>query len=114
MFLLVKNDFYLMSFEDAIRAIQGGVVIDFEVSPGAGVTRVPCGYNEWRKRIEARLRAPPERGRANEELMVALSRLFRVPRASVEIASGVANGKKSVKIRGITREDAINALRGML
>lgn len=103
-----------MSFEDAIRAVQGGVVIDFEVSPGAGVTRVPCGYNEWRKRIEARLRAPPERGRANEELMVALSQIFRVPRASVEITSGVANSKKSIKIKNITREDAINVLRSML
>jgi uncharacterized protein (TIGR00251 family) len=103
-----------MSFENAIRAVRGGVVIDFEVTPAAMETKVPSGYNEWRRRIEARLQAPPQRGRANEELMIALSRLFKVSPASMEITSGAANSKKSVKIMGITREEAINALRGMI
>jgi len=54
-----------MSFQDAVRAAQGGVLIDSSLSRGerdAGAS----GYNEWRRRIEAKLKAPPERGRANE------------------------------------------------
>ncbi len=65
-----------MSFEDAIKVSSDGIILDMEISPGVKETKVPSGYNEWRKRIEARLKAPPEKGKANEELIKALSELF--------------------------------------
>jgi len=101
-----------MSFEDAIRPASDGTVIDIEASPGAKETKVPAGYNEWRKRLLVKLRAPPERGRANGELIDALARLFNVSAACIEITSGAADSKKSIKVRGMAREDVVNALRG--
>jgi len=103
-----------MPFADAIRATKEGAVIDFDVSPGAKSAEVPSGYNPWRKRIEARIRAPPERGQANEELMGALADLFNVPATNVEIASGTINSRKSVLIRGVSVADAIKVLGGKL
>lgn len=103
-----------MSFEDAVRAASDGVVIDFEVSPGAKETRVPSGYNEWRRRIEARLKSPPERGRANEELIGELSSLFGVPESRIEITSGAKDSRKSVRVRGAGKEDIIKTLGGKL
>lgn len=104
----------MMSFEDAIRAAGNGVVIDFDVSPGAKVTAVPSGYNEWRKRIEAKLRAPPEKGKANEELIDALSGLLGVSASSVEITSGATNSRKSIKVTGMSRDAIVNAFRSRL
>ena len=103
-----------MSFEDAVRAAPGGTVIDFDVSPGAKRTLVPSGYNPWRKRLEAKLKAPPERGKANEELINALASLFDIPAASIEIASGTRDSLKSVRLAGIKREDIIKTLGGKL
>ena len=103
-----------MSFEDAIKQTKDGVVIDFEVTPGAKVTVVPSGYSVWRKRIEVKLRAPPEKGRANEELIEALADLFNVPSTSIEITSGASNSRKSIKIHGGTPAVVIDVLRGRL
>jgi uncharacterized protein (TIGR00251 family) len=103
-----------MSFEDAIKNASDGVIIDLEVSPGARETKVPSGYNEWRKRLEVKLKAPPERGKANEELIEALSALFGVPSARMEITSGATNSRKSIKVKGIKREEAIKTLRGKI
>jgi uncharacterized protein (TIGR00251 family) len=103
-----------MSFEDAVRAASDGAIIDFEVSPGTREVRVPSGYNEWRKRIEAKLKAPPERGKANDELIEALSSLLGVPAARIEITSGATNSRKSVKVKGATREGIIKTLGGKL
>lgn len=103
-----------MSFEDAIRPASDGTIVDFEVSPGAKETKVPAGYNEWRKRIEVKLKAPPEKGKANEELIGALSALLGVPAARIAITAGAINSKKSIKILGITREDVIKTLKGRI
>ncbi len=103
-----------MSFEDAIRPASDGAIIDLEASPGARETKVPAGYNQWRKRLLVKLKAPPERGKANEELIDALARLLNVPSVSIEITSGATNSRKSVKVRGMAREDVVKALRGKI
>ncbi len=101
-----------MSYEDAIRPASGGTVIDLEATPGAKETRVPAGYNQWRKRILVKLKAPPERGKANDELIDALARLLGVPPVNLEITSGATDSRKSVRVMGVAREEVIEALRG--
>ena len=103
-----------MSFEDAVRSAKDGTVIDFEVSPGSKSTNVPSGYNQWRKRIEAKLQAPPEKGRANEELIKSLSTMFNVPTSSIEITAGATDSRKSIKLLGVSRDTVISTLRGKL
>ena len=112
--LLSQNDFSTMSFEDAIRSVPDGTIIDFEVSPGAMETKVPAGYNQWRKRILIKLKAQPERGKANEELIEALSSLFQVPSARIQITSGATNSRKSVKVKGFDRADAVKTLGSLI
>ncbi len=103
-----------MSFEDAVRPAADGTVIDFDVSPGAKQTLVPSGYNPWRKRLEVKLKAPPEKGRANEELIGALSSLLGVPETRIEITSGARDSRKSVKVIGAKREEIVTILGGKL
>jgi uncharacterized protein (TIGR00251 family) len=104
----------MMSFEDAIRPASDGAIIDIEASPGAKETKVPAGYNQWRKRLLVKLKAPPERGRANVELIDALARLLNVPSVRIEITSGATDSRKSVKVRGMAREDIVKVLRGKI
>ena len=100
-----------MSFEDAVKVSSDGIIIDLEVSPGSKETKVPSGYNEWRKRIEAKLKAPPEKGKANEELIRALSVLLKVPPSNMSITSGATDSRKSIKVHGISRDDVLTILR---
>jgi uncharacterized protein (TIGR00251 family) len=103
-----------MPFTDAIRSTKEGSVIDFEVSPGSKSVEVPSGYNQWRKRIEVRLKAQPEKGKANDELIRALADIFKIPSTSVEIASGATNSRKTVLIRGISAEAVAKVMGGRL
>ena len=52
-----------------------------------------------------RVKAPPERGRANGELVALLARTLDVPRAAVRVARGHTTGEKLVEIDRLTRED---------
>jgi uncharacterized protein (TIGR00251 family) len=54
--------------------------------------------------IEVWIRSPPERGRANRELVKKLAEYFGVPEAGVWIVSGLASKKKIVEIKMGARE----------
>lgn len=55
--------------------------------------------------LKIRIAAPPEKGRANDELCLFLARKYNVPVANVEILSGATSQKKLVRISGF-HEDA--------
>lgn len=51
------------------------------------------------------VRSPPERGRANRELVKRLAGHFGVPESSVRIVSGLASRKKIVEVFGLPEND---------
>ena len=95
--------------KDAVRQTRDGVVLDLEISPGAKETAVR-GYNPWRRRLEVRLSEKAEKGRANDQLVSFLSGLFGVNSINVQIITGLASSKKSVKIIGAKTEDILKVL----
>jgi len=48
--------------------------------------------------LVVRVAAPPDKGRANEELVRFLSKLLDIPRGSVELVSGLKNRHKVVRL----------------
>jgi len=73
------------------------------VVPGARRSEVVGRLGDaWKVRIAA----PPERGRANDELVALLARTLRVPRSSVRVARGHTSGQKLVEVQHLTREAA--------
>lgn len=97
-------------WQDAVKAAKDGVTIDVEVVPGARESRFPAGFNEWRGRIEAKVRAPPEEGQANEELCRIAAEALGVPGASVRVASGHTSRRKSLAVAGLTLAQACERL----
>ncbi len=102
-----------MPYENAIKSTGNDTIIDLDVTPGSKSTEVPSGYDEWRNRIRARLTAKAVCGKANRQLIDELSGIFGINQSLVRL-SGETSTKKSVKLIGITREDAIYALRPFL
>jgi uncharacterized protein (TIGR00251 family) len=97
-----------MSFEEAIKALDSGVIIDIEVTPGSRLLSVPSGYNEWRKRIEVKLTKNAQKGKANEQLIESLAELFGINSSDILINSGATSSKKSLLIKGISYQQAVS------
>jgi uncharacterized protein len=60
------------------------------------------GRNEWalakNNQVRCYLKAPPERGKANEELIKSLARALKLPLDKIAIVSGFSTQNKRIKI----------------
>jgi uncharacterized protein YggU (UPF0235/DUF167 family) len=71
------------------------------VSPGAKRSEVVGRHGEgWKVRV----RAAPERGRANAAVVELLSASLALPRGSISILSGHTSADKIVEVRGLDSE----------
>lgn len=103
-----------MSFEDALKKVDSGVIIDIEVTPGSKFLSVPSGYNPWRKRIEVRLSQNAQKGKANEQLIAALAELFGLRNSDVSFVNGMHNSKKSLLLQDADHSHVTEVLRHKL
>jgi uncharacterized protein (TIGR00251 family) len=78
------------------------VRLRLRVSPGARRSGVVGRRGEaWKVRVAA----PPERGRANDEVVDLLARSLDVPRPDVRVVSGAASRDKVVELSGLTLDE---------
>ena len=85
-----------MKVSDVCRVRDGCVEVDVSVSPRSNRSG-PDGFDEWRRRMNVRVKAPPLDGRANKEV----SELFRtITGCRSEVTSGQTSRQKTVRIRG--------------
>lgn len=99
-----------MSFEEAIKDLGCGIILDIEVTPGSRSISVPSGYNEWRKRIEVKLTKNAQKGKANDQLIECLATLFGISTSDILISSGATSSKKSVLVKSISYSKAVSVL----
>lgn len=90
----------------ALKPARDGVALDVEVVPGSRASRFPAGYNAWRGRIEAKVRAPPEDGKANEELVGLVAAALGLPAGSVRVTAGATSRRKTLHVAGATLAEA--------
>ncbi|WP_406660041.1 DUF167 domain-containing protein [Methanolobus sp. ZRKC3] len=99
-----------MNFEDALTRTEDGVIVNVEVSPGSKKTRIPGGYDPWRKRIEVKISEQAQKGKANKQLISSFSALFILKASEVSIISGQKSGKKSIFLRGADYSKVVSIL----
>ncbi len=93
---------------------SGGLVLfDVVVTPSAARTEIR-GTDPWRHGVVVRVAAKPTEGAANAELVRFLAHHLGVPPSSIRIVAGHRSRRKTVGIRGLTRErvEARLGLRG--
>lgn len=85
-----------MRVSDVSRVRGGAVEVDVSVSPRSNRSGFE-GFDEWRKRLIVRVRAPPLDGRANREV----ADLFRdVTGCRSEVTAGQTSRQKTVTVEG--------------
>lgn len=85
-----------MNISDVSREKDGCLELDVSVSPRSNRSG-PEGFDEWRKRLIIRVRAPPLDGRANREVEETVSDMCGFP---AKVTSGQTSRQKTVTIRG--------------
>ncbi|MES0329332.1 MAG: DUF167 domain-containing protein [Dehalococcoidales bacterium] len=60
--------------------------------------------------LRLKIAAPPQKGRANRELVAFLSQRLGLKRNSVEILSGHTARNKVIRIRGLSKEEVLKRL----
>lgn len=85
-----------MDIVDVSRPKDGCLEVDVMVSPRSNRSG-PEGYDEWRKRLIVRVRAPPLEGRANQEI----EEMFRdITGSRCAVTAGHTNRMKTVTVYG--------------
>jgi uncharacterized protein (TIGR00251 family) len=98
------------SWQDAIEEAPGGARLLLDVTPGARDERFPDGFEPWRGRIGARVKAQAQDGAANAALIRLLAAFFRHPTARVHVESGATDRRKAVRVMGLDRAAVVVAL----
>jgi len=83
------------------------VLVDVQVVPRASKSRIVGAHGG---RLKVTLAAPPVEGAANEELVALLAKSLRIPKRDVEIVRGETGRRKTVALRGVTRDSLVRAL----
>lgn len=78
-------------------------LISVKVVPGASRSRVAGPHGNV---LRVQVAAPPERGRANEALCELLAEALGVPRRNVSVVRGTTSPAKTVRVAGLTADEA--------
>ena len=93
-----------MDFSKAVRVTKEGTEIDVMVSPHASSSGIQ-GIDGWRNRIIVKIRAPPEAGKANKELLELFSDLL----GKAELGRGSTNRLKTIVVQ-MDRDEVLKVL----
>ena len=84
-------------------------VLEFKVTPKASTTEFADLKAEV---IRVRVSAPPEKGKANKELIRFIAKRLGIPKATVVLLSGKNSRRKRMLVNGMGKDEVMRALQG--
>ena len=83
--------------------------LELYVKPNAKKTGIEGFYGD---RIKIRIASPPERGKANRELIDLISKITGITKSKIRIISGITSNYKMVLIEEDTGQDYVSVILG--
>ena len=75
-------------------------VLEFKVIPGASTTEFADLKAEV---IRVRVSAPPEKGKANKEVIRFIAKSLGIPKANIVLLAGETSRRKRVLVKGMSK-----------
>ena len=88
-----------------------GLILPVRAQPGARKVGV---LGEHAGALKIAVTAPPQDGRANQALVVALRELLQLKRSQIELIAGETSRDKKFLVRGVSREDLTARIAALL
>ena len=86
---------------------DGAIELNVHAQPGAGRTQIVGRHGAA---VKVRVASPPEKGKANEALIKALSEAFGVKSSAVTLVDGATSRTKRFRITGVEPDDFVDRL----
>jgi len=84
-------------------------VVDLRVVPNASKDEIVGWMDDGR--LKVKVHAVPEGGRANRALAEFLAKALGIPKKAVTIETGTTSREKTVRIEGLSIEEALDILK---
>ena len=91
----MKSDGSQSALPSFARKTADGFELRVKVIPGVGQTKIVGEYGD---RLKIRVAAPPEKGKANKELISFLKKLLGV--RDIKVTAGETSRDKTIALRG--------------
>jgi uncharacterized protein len=82
-------------------------ILDVYVRPGSYVAGVEGMYDRW---LKIKISAPPQKGKANRELIDLLSEIIGVSKNKIEIISGISSNYKKIRINTTSNKNYLDII----
>ena len=92
-----------------IKKTKDGIIFQIKISPNSSKNEVI----KTPDLVKIKITAPPVDGKANKCLIEYLSKLFRIPKTSVEIIKGETSKEKTLLIK-VLDDDKIKLVKSIL
>ena len=99
---------------EIIKKHQDGATIPLYVTPNCRKCIFPAGYDEWRNRVEIKVKAVKQDNKANKDVLKTVADFFDKPIKDVYVLTGSKNQKKTVFIKGVSIDLVSDKLRESL
>ncbi len=90
---------------------RDGVDLRLHVRPNAQESRV-LEVDAWRGTLVVQVKARPERGEANPEVVALIATALGVSPSRVSVFGGALSREKRIRVEGVTEDEARRALGG--
>lgn len=94
--------------ELAIKKTDNGLVIPVKVVPGSSRSRIAGLLGDS---LKINLAAPPEKGKANKQIVKFLANLLNHPKSAITIISGSHDPHKQILIADMTAHELLTHLK---
>lgn len=98
----------MISFTDARKQSNQGILLYLHVIPGASQTMFPVRYNPWRKSIEIKVKSEAKDNKANTEIITTVAKFFDVSIKDVVLVNGEKKKEKTICVKSISL-DAVDS-----
>ncbi len=97
----LRTSFPLSRVNSVLKQTREGIYLSLHVIPGSARTEIAGLYGD---KLKIKVKSPPAEGKANNEIIKFLGKIFSLKNKDIEIVKGKKSRSKQIFIKGCSKE----------